>query len=24
VAPATQSDINYYATQYSLAYLARF
>ena len=24
VAPATQSDINYYVTQYSLAYLARF
>jgi hypothetical protein len=24
VAPATQSDINYYVTQYSVAYLARF
>jgi len=24
VAPATQSDINYYVTQYSLAYLVRF
>ena len=24
VAPATQADINYYVTQYSLAYLARF